>query len=238
MHPRALIMQNADGEGPGMLAGILAKKGWESRIIPLYLGEEIPSGWCRSDLLMVMGGPMNVYEEDTYPYLAPETAVIREAMNRDMPILGFCLGSQLMAKACGARVRKGHQKEIGWYPVRLTEKGKKDPLFKAFPPEFVVFQWHGDTFEIPEGANRLVQSDAYPNQAMRAGTMGYGFQFHLEVTKAMISEWLLTGEKEIMEMGDDGLAERVLLESEKYLPGIHQLAESFIASYLDRIVRR
>ena len=120
---KALILENADGEGPGILADILDRKGWNTQIIRLYFGEVIPSNWKDYCLLAVMGGPMNVYEEDTYPFLAQETRIIGEALKKGMPVLGFCLGAQLMAKASGAMVSKGPVKEIGWYRVHLSDEG-------------------------------------------------------------------------------------------------------------------
>jgi GMP synthase-like glutamine amidotransferase len=178
---------------------------------------------------------MNVYEEDNYPYLREETFLISNALNQGMPVLGFCLGSQMMAKACGSGVFKGHIKEIGWYSVRLTEDGKKDPILRGLPDEFPVFQWHGDTFQIPESGTCLIKSDEYPNQVMRIGETAYGFQFHFEVTERMIEEWLRTGKKEINALNVTGLHEKILKDASYYLPKIHSIAEIFLNNYLYQI---
>jgi GMP synthase-like glutamine amidotransferase len=229
---RALILQNASGEGPGILGDILDRKGWDRHTIRLYGGEEIPSDWENYHIIIVMGGPMNVYEEDAHPFLVSETRIIREGLEKGFPVLGFCLGAQLMAKASGAKVYKGQKKEIGWYPVRLSEEGMGDPLLKSFPDKFTVFQWHGDTFHLPQEAICLVGSDDYSNQAMRIGTMGYGFQFHFEITKEMIAEWLESGREEIKEMGNANLSHQILRDTDRFLSGAHALAEYFFIPYL------
>lgn len=232
---RALIFQNWEPEGPGIFADVLDKKGWDRDIVHLYRGERIPSNWENYDLLVVMGGPMNVYEEDTYPFLAQETVAIQKALERGMPVIGFCLGAQLMAKACGAKVYKGIKKEIGWYRVRITDEGMDDPLLNSFSREVIVFQWHGDTFHLPHGAVRLATSKDYLNQAMRIDTMSYGFQFHFEITRDMIVEWLRTGRREIREMAIDNLPERILKDSDINLPRAHALGISFFSNYLEMI---
>jgi GMP synthase-like glutamine amidotransferase len=233
----ALILQNAAGEGPGILRDILLRKGWVIRLVRLHRDEKIPSDWKNHGLLMSMGGPMNVYEEDRFPFLAQETSVIREALAAGMPTLGFCLGAQLMAKAAGAKVRRGGRREIGWHRVSLTAHGTEDPLLKSFPLEFTVFQWHGDTFDLPNGGVRLVSSEHYPNQAMRLGSLSYGFQFHVEVTGEMISRWLDSYRDEVQEMGDPGLAKRVRRKATTHLAKLHDLGEAFFNRYLNRLIK-
>lgn len=232
---KALILQNASGEGPGILGDFLDRRGWERQTIRLYRGEMIPADWETYHVMIVMGGPMNVYEEDTYPFLATETQVIGQGLRNGHPVLGFCLGVQLMAKACGGEVFKGQEKEIGWYPVRLTAGGMSDPLLKSFPDEFIIFQWHGDTYHLPQGAVRLVDSQHYPNQAMRIGHMSYGFQFHFEITRDMITEWLESAREEIGEAYYESLCNQILNDTGHFLSQAHSLAESFFLPYLDRI---
>jgi len=140
--------------------------------------------------LIILGGPMNVYETNKYPFLQMEDRLIKQVIEKDAPVLGICLGAQLIAKALGSRVIKNKEKEIGWYPLKMTEEGSKDRLFKHFNSEETVFQWHGDTFEIPEGAVHLAKSTLFTNQAFRYRDNVYGLQFHIEVTPQMILEWL------------------------------------------------
>jgi GMP synthase-like glutamine amidotransferase len=235
MSHRALIFQNADGEGPGILTHCLNIRGWGWKIIAFNLGETIPEDWKNYSLLVVMGGPMNVYEEDAYPFLKDESQILKRAFEKGLPIMGFCLGAQLMAKALNTRVTKGPKKEIGWYPVRLTKQGMTDPLLSSFPEESMVFQWHGDTFDLPKKAIRIFSSKDYPNQAMRFGEMHYGFQFHFEITGDMVREWIIKGRDEIEKMNVKNLEDTILKDTDRCLPKVHSLAKTYFNNYLKRI---
>jgi len=125
-----------------------------------------------------------------YPFLKDEDEFLKKALKEEIPILGICLGAQLLAKACGAKIKKAKQKEIGWSKVNLTDKGKQDPLFRSLPLQLNVFEWHQDSFEIPKGALHLAESQDCPNQAFRFGKNAYGLQFHIEVTPQMIESWI------------------------------------------------
>lgn len=193
-----LICKNIKTEGPGTIEDYLIKDKIPYSIIELASGEKIPNPGNFNTLIM-MGGPMSVNEDEIYPYIKEEEKLVRDFIAEGKKILGVCLGAQIMAKSLGAKVYKGPQKEIGWYYIDLTEEGTKDPLMKnlAFHPQgrdfqrkFNVFHWHGETFDIPEGAVSLASSALYPNQAFRHGYNAYAFQFHIEVRKEMILEWL------------------------------------------------
>jgi len=140
--------------------------------------------------LVVLGGPMNVDQVDQYPHLARETELIQAAMQRSIPVLGICLGAQLIAKSLRAKVYPGTEKEIGWYDLAVTDAARADPLFAHLHPTERVFQWHGDTFDIPAGAVRLASSALFPNQAFRYRDNVYALQFHLEVDEPLIERWL------------------------------------------------
>ncbi len=141
--------------------------------------------------LIILGGPMNVDQSEAYPHLIHEMRLIEAALEKDIPVLGICLGAQLIAKALGSRVGPGPEKEIGWYRLRPTKEGQKDPLISHFNESEQIFQWHGDTFDIPKQAVHLASGEGCcPNQAFRYGDKVYGFQFHLEVDEAMIMRWL------------------------------------------------
>ena len=178
---------------------------------------------------------MNVYEEEAYPFLREETVLLRRAAEMKRPILGFCLGAQLMAKAGGAKVMKGHEKEIGWYPLSLTEEGRSDPLLKSFPGEFFAFQWHGDTFDLPRGAACLVTSQSYRNQAMRLDSLSYGFQFHFEITRDMIRQWLESGVEEVKSMGGTTSLEAIMEDTDRFIEQTHKLAADFFTGYLKEV---
>jgi GMP synthase-like glutamine amidotransferase len=144
----------------------------------LFSNDRIP-GLMEFDWLIIMGGPMNIYEHDTYPWLIREKMFIREAIANDKIVLGICLGAHLMADVLGGNVRRSAYREIGWHKVRLTPEAKASRLFHVLPGEFIAFHWHGDTFAVPPGALRTAESDACRNQAFEMGR-AVGLQFHLE----------------------------------------------------------
>jgi GMP synthase (glutamine-hydrolysing) len=150
------------------------------------------------DFVIAMGGPMNVDETGRFPFLLAERRFIRKAIDAGIPTLGICLGAQMIARALGAPVYCGARKEIGWYPVELTQEGRKDALFQSHASSnFVVLQWHGDTFELPDGAVRLARSELFQNQAFRYGKHVYAIQFHFEVTEEMIRDWMIKNADEL-----------------------------------------
>ncbi len=190
-----LIIKHVDTEGPGLMEYCLKQEKIPYQILNLSKSVRFPKvdGFTH---IVILGGPMNVYEEDLYPFLKKEDLYIKEAMQKGKSVLGICLGAQLIAKALGSRVFKAPLKEIGWYDVSLTTAGSHDPVFFNLPKIFPVFQWHEDTFEIPKSGKLIATSDFVPHQAFRYGEKVYGLQFHLEVTEEMIKEWLKTYEEE------------------------------------------
>lgn len=192
-----LIIKNIASEGPGTIEDFLRKEDIPFQIVELGAGEH-PPPMENFDTLVVLGGPMGVYEMDRYPHLMAESRIIREAMNRDMKVIGVCLGSQMIAHCLGANVYQGPHKEIGWHHIELTGEGMKDPLFRKlalhprvgdFWRKFQVFHWHEDTFDLPPEAAWLASSSRYKHQAFRFGDSVYAFQFHMEVSKDMVREW-------------------------------------------------
>ncbi len=185
-----LVLQHIECEDLGTIADAMSQRGIGYRYVRLFDGDPVPSDAGKYAGVIILGGPMNVYEEDKFPFLKDEDILIKKAVLADMPVLGICLGGQLIAKATGAKVRKGKKKEIGWHKLNLTADSRHDNAFKTLPQELCVFQWHGDTFDIPEGAVRLAGSELFPNQAYRTGRRIYGLQFHFEVTEKMIKQWI------------------------------------------------
>ena len=185
-----LVLQNVECEGLGSLADILTSHGYDYKIVQLAQGEEAPKIMDNYAGLIILGGPMNVYQTDQFPFLLDADRLIKKAINEDKPLLGICLGSQLIAKALNAKVFSGEKKEIGWLPISLSEQGKTDPIFNQLPSKLTVFQWHGDTFNLPQDAIHLANSNMFQNQAFRLGRACYALQFHLEVTGEMVNTWL------------------------------------------------
>jgi len=180
-----LSIQNVACETLGILKDMLESDGFKISNIHAW-SDTIPNDPSRYSAIIILGGPMSVH--DGYNWLVKEQALIRGAIKEDIPVLGICLGSQLVAQALGGRVYKGSKKEIGWFnDVSLTEAGLRDIFAGLTAKKIKVFQWHGDTYSLPKGAELLASSELYP-QAFRIGS-AVGLQFHLEVTKDLIKEW-------------------------------------------------
>lgn len=171
-----------------MLRECLARHGWAFEVAPLYAGQALPSDPEAFSAILSMGGPMNAFEDAQYPFLKEETAFLQRALAREVPMLGVCLGAQMIARAAGARVVDSPAKEVGWSQVELTAQGMADPLWQGLEAQIPVFQWHQDMFEIPAGAQHLARSADCPNQAFRLGN-AWALQFHVEATGAMLEGW-------------------------------------------------
>lgn len=183
-----VVVQHAAVEGPGLILDLARLRGLEIDVRRMDLGASVPSP-DRIGGLVVLGGPMGAYETDKHVFLAEECGLIAEFVRRKRPVLGICLGAQLLAKALGANVFPGPGQEIGFGLVELTSERSRDPLLGPVGPSLPVFHWHGDTFDVPEGATLLASSAAYPHQAFRYGDTAYGLQFHIEPDPEMWSAW-------------------------------------------------
>jgi GMP synthase-like glutamine amidotransferase len=194
---RIHCLQHVPFEGLGYIASWVTARGHSLQVTRLYDREMLPASES-FDWLIVMGGPMNIYEEDVYPWLAEEKKFIARAIGEGKIILGICLGAQLIADVLGARVSRNEYKEIGWYPVTLTEQGRRSPFFNDDLHQFPAFHWHGDTFDLPTGANRLAESDGCRNQAFSYADHVLALQFHLESTPASIRDLIVNCGEEII----------------------------------------
>jgi len=182
-----LVLRHAPAEGIGLLGNALRERGIHHRALELARGEPVPKDLRGVGGLIVLGGPMGAYEHDKYPFLRAETALIEKAIAAGRPVLGICLGAQLIAQVLGARVYAGEKREVGWAPVKLTSDGMDDPLFAGGEESLTVFHLHGETYELPPDGVNLATSPVYEQQAFRWGEIVYGFQFHLEFTESIIA---------------------------------------------------
>jgi GMP synthase-like glutamine amidotransferase len=198
---RVVVFRHVPFEGAGLIAPALEQRGFPLEYADLYRDEaELPDVAAAAGLIF-LGGPMSV--NDPLPYLQQESDLIRQAIDRGQPVMGVCLGSQLIAKTLGARVYRNPVKEIGWYDLHFTEAGRADAILSGIDNSETVFHWHGETFDVPAAAERLAYSEDCANQAFRFGRNVYGLQFHLEVTPAMIEDWCMQEENcgDIRELG-------------------------------------
>lgn len=195
-----LILKNIHSEGPGTIEAYLHAEGMPYEVVDLSKGERIPSSDAFS-ALVILGGPMSVNDEKVYPHIGDEISIVRDFIDKDKKVLGICLGAQIIAKALGANVYRGSEPEIGWYEIELTKLALLDKRIRRFATHpnvgdiwnrIKVFQWHYETFDLPSGAINIASSKLYPNQAFRFKENTYAFQFHIEIIRDMIFEWLKT----------------------------------------------
>lgn len=223
---KTLIIKNIRAEGPGTIEDFLKDNNIPYKIVEMSEGEAVPPVDAFTHVV-VMGGPVAVYEMHRHAYLKAEAEYLKEASDKGKRILGVCLGAQLLAHVLGARVYAGGIKEIGWYKVDITPEGMKDPLVASLSldggPKAEIFHWHGDTFDLPQGAVRMASNETYPNQAFRYGSGIYALQFHIEITPEIIKGWF---------EGAPGVdVKGMVLYSEKIYPGYLKRAMGFYRGF-------
>jgi len=230
-----LVLQHVEAEGPGLIGSVAEAEGFRLRTIRLFAGDKVPADPGTSLAIVVMGGPMGVYDEVKFPFITDELSLLRSAFGRKVPVFGVCLGAQLMARAGGAEVWSAETKEIGFYKIRLTPQGQSDRLLLGLPEEMMVFQWHGDTFYIPEKASNLASSELFRHQLVKIGTNSYGLQFHIEVTEAMIADFLAAGVTELAGLPYIKDPQTIKQEARELLPAIHSVGRAILRRFLRQI---
>jgi GMP synthase (glutamine-hydrolysing) len=197
-------------------------------------GQPVPPSMKGAGGLIVMGGPMGVYQTERYPWLRDEMRLIEDAMKMNLPVLGVCLGAQILAAALGAKVeRNPNGKEIGWHSIRLHDSAKDDRLMRGLPTTMTPFHWHGDSFEVPPGAVSLASSDKTPCQAFRHGDKTYGFQFHFEVTRESVAAMAEAFAKELVRQNIP--ADQMIAQASEFLPPLEKMSETVFARWASPI---
>ena len=234
---RALVLQHIACETPGLYEDVLVERRATIHRVELDEGDPFPD-WRRFDLIIAMGGPMSVNDDASLPWLTDEKRMIGEAVRAGVPFFGACLGVQLLAAALGARVYPGPAPEVGLLAVTLTSNGRLDPVTSDLPERLFTVQFHGDTFDLPEGAIQLARSSSYPNQAFR-WKQAYGVQFHLEVTGPMVAAWLeIPAYAAYLErtLGSGG-GERLLRDVETRADELAAFGRRLFSAWIDAVVK-
>ena len=219
---RPVVIQHEPFEGPGTLAPLLGG----ARVVRTFAGEAVPG---EAEALVVLGGGMGVCDQDRLPHLRDELRLLRRCVEAGAPVLGICLGSQLLAAALGGTVARAPAKEIGFYRVRLTGDSRDDAIFGGAPSDFVAFHWHGDAFTLPEGAVALAGSTLTPLQAFRFGACAWGIQFHLETDEEVLQAMVDGGADELSETGVE--AELLLAQARREVPRLGETAAGVFARF-------
>lgn len=229
-----MVFKHVAQENLGTLKGVLAEAGCRLRYVNFQREPGANPCLDRYQGLIVLGGWMGVYEADQYPHLKLEYQLIEQALKRGIPVLGICLGAQIVAHVLGAGVRKHSQREAGWTEVALTDAGRADPLLSHFKPGQKIFQMHGDTFDMPVAAAHLATSRACANQAFRFADNVYGLQFHLEVDEGMVQHLMHNPERRAALEASEGAeaVARIEAESPRYLPKSNALSRQVFSSFV------
>ncbi len=233
---RLLIFQHVPYEILGTLDPLLRAAGFRIRYVNFGRQPDAKPDISSYDGLIVLGGPMNCDQSDRYPHLATEIELIRQTIDAGKPVLGICLGAQLIARALGARVMPNRPKEIGWYELNPTVAGSADPLFSHFTDSQMIFQWHGDMFDIPRGATHLATSPDCQNQAFSYNDNVYALQFHLEVDAAMIQRWLHTPSmaREARDVGGEHHPEQIDTATKQHIDHSITLGNRVFGEFIHR----
>lgn len=231
MRPFVYVLQHISIETLGVFSHVLEDRGVEYRYVRVFQSDPVPKELGDASGVIVMGGPMGVYESETYPFLLEEARLLEHALKEEKGVLGVCLGSQLLAQVLGSSVKKGPQKEIGWYTIQLNHASATDKVFHTLPRRFTGFLWHGDVFDCPSGAQSLASSELASCQAFSYQKNAYGLLFHLETTQTMMKDMIETFSQELEEERIDG--REILENASRYLSDLHAFARSVFSGWVE-----
>ncbi|MFV0253207.1 MAG: glutamine amidotransferase [Beutenbergiaceae bacterium] len=231
MGSTAIVLRHLLFEDLGLLHDLLNARGYRIRYLDAGIDDVSAQVLAEAELVVILGGPIGVYDGEGYPFLDTEQGAIADRLATGGATLGICLGAQLMARALGAPVTATGRSEIGYGPLTLTSQGRSSVL-AALDSE-PVLHWHGDQFEIPAGAERLAQTPGFPNQAFSAGPHALGLQFHLEADHRRIEQWLIGHAHELATVGID--PSRIRADAARHGPALAQRARTVMHSWLDQL---
>jgi GMP synthase (glutamine-hydrolysing) len=219
---KAVVLKHVEFEGPSRIAALLAERECSIDTRSLYRGDPVPTRLSQDQLLIVMGGPMGIadVESPQFPFLKREVELLRSCIAMGSPVLGVCLGSQLLAHAAGARVypmQNGDQRqyEVGWAPIRFNHESG-DAALNGVPSDATLLHWHGDTFDLPQGAQLLASTDICKHQAFRLGQRSFGLQFHCETTAEDVETWLAANDGFLTAANGEGAAETMRRDTARF----------------------
>lgn len=218
----------------GLLGNVPHVQSCQVEYLDPFRGMTLTSPLSTYSHVVILGGGVSAYEDDRHSFLRDEFRLVEEAIALQIPIVGICLGSQILAKVLGANVYRGEAgREAGWCEVNLTEAASADPVLYDFPAQFRVFQSHQDTFDIPATAVRLAESDKYPNQAFRYGDRVWALQFHLEFDQNVLLDCALLIEQELRDSNiQDTTVDQLLVEATYHSPAVAPIANRFMQEFL------
>jgi GMP synthase (glutamine-hydrolysing) len=231
---KVYVLQHHAAENLGRISDALEGAALAWQYVRVADGQAVPKDMKAAGGLIVMGGPMGVYQTDRHPWLRDEMALINDAIKHNLPVLGVCLGAQIVATALGAKVvRNPSGKEIGWHPITLEEAAKKDRLMRELPDKLTPFHWHGDIFELPSGAVSLARSEKTPCQAFRYGDKVYALQFHFEVTSEGVRAMAAAFAKELVR--ENISADEMVAQAAEFTPALEQIADTVFSRWASPI---
>jgi GMP synthase (glutamine-hydrolysing) len=235
------VLQHVAMEGPARIGDIATELGLGVVVHPLFDGAPVPRSIAEGDILVVMGGPMGVGDigDPRWPFLAPEAELLARTLRSERPVLGICLGAQLMAHALGARVYPCtvgeppvRHREVGWGAVTFVAPPGTEPVLAGLGESEVVLHWHGDTFDLPAGAVRLASTLACPNQMFRSGRRAFAIQFHVEIEAAEVARWVREDADFVRAANGAGGAARILEDTERFMPRHRRVGDRLIRDIL------